>query len=163
MTLQSLGHLLKDTTKPPHTSIFIHSLSLKTLNINDGMNNSPKGQVGLGRQSPYSKHPLFFLLRHTIYAEHDVSWSGISLWSFWSRLKQAARLKCKATANNVERKLYSAYLHSIKKPFSTPHTTPIFTNNLLDIQKHTSFLSFSLFIHSIIWYLVFVPKSILLC
>lgn len=69
--------------------------------------------------------------------------------------------RCKVTANYAWRKLYSAFMHFTSKTFSTQQTTPIFTN-LLDIQKHMCFPTYNLFIHSIIWYLVVVPKSILL-
>lgn len=95
------------------------SVSLKPLNINDGMNNSPKGQVVLGRQSPYSKYPLFLFL-HSLYGEHDVIWSGISLWSSPSSLRYAARFRCKATANYAGRNLYPPYMYPINKLFSTP-------------------------------------------
>lgn len=112
--------------------------------------------VRLTRKSPYSVLP-FFLFLQILYTENDVVWSGISLWLSWSSLKCEATFRCKY----AWRKLYSAFMHFTSKPFSTQQTTPIFTN-LLDIQKHTCFPTYNLFIHSIIWYFVVVPKSIFL-
>lgn len=91
--------------------------------------------VHLARQWPYSKHPIFILFLQTLYTEHDVIWSGISIWASLSSLKCVVMFRYKATAIYAWGKLYSVFMHLINKPFSTQQTTPIFTNNLLDIQK----------------------------
>lgn len=52
----------------------------------------------------------------------------------WSSLKDAAKIRCRATVNYAESKFYSSYMHSISKLFSSLQTTPIFTKNLADIQ-----------------------------